>query len=570
MRALRGHGEGGVSALCRHGATLASGGDEGTVRLWHAGSGEAGLVIRAQHCRVTALRLCPGGMRVAAGGFDRCVRLFATADGTSLGTLSGHNGWVSALAWSYDGSLLLSGSYDGDVRVWAPAPLGAAGGGAVLRGVLRGGGDAPNALLADPGTAAAVARRGSAPEERMVSALLLDPPPPEPRFRAADDCAAAAAGDGAAAGIAPSRRRHRRGGSGSAFGSAGGDGGSPPCSRVYVGTMDGTISLWDLEACEELATSAPCGAGVYALTHCADAAGAGAEPCPFADGGASGADTDMDTTDDDVPLCGSAAPSAAASGLQAQRRPPVRFLAASAHRDGSLRGWRVARAVHRRGALRLEAAWALHGAHGDWATQLCCPVIRSPHMLFSGGEDGALHAWRVAAPRAWTRDAHTAFPDGFRAAIRAFLLVLNRLSVGDADDDGEDIAALATPSAAAMDIDAQPAAVPRRSGRASRDAVAASPASPVACTPARRRPMRASRGGVAGGSASVTPTQASPPPSAALLPQRPPRMGPLRVHGATRDALVDLIAAALAQLVYPDGSWRGPPAVRWRHALTLR
>lgn len=122
-----GRHSGRVSALAFHMGRnwLASGSEDGEVRVWDVTTGKLLHRLKSQVSTIIAMEFSPDGSRLVAGSLDRSVCLWDTASGTPHLSLTHPQYTYSALSWSRDGNRLAVGA-GRDLEIWSAAPWRAA------------------------------------------------------------------------------------------------------------------------------------------------------------------------------------------------------------------------------------------------------------------------------------------------------------------------------------------------------------------------------------------------------------------------------------------------------------
>lgn len=94
---------------------LATGGTDGTVRLWDAASGEAIAILTGHRSKVLCCDWSNSCDRLASSGSDGTAFVWDVQGNPTA--LIGHTGMINDCAWSNDGRLATAGA-DGTVQVW--------------------------------------------------------------------------------------------------------------------------------------------------------------------------------------------------------------------------------------------------------------------------------------------------------------------------------------------------------------------------------------------------------------------------------------------------------------------
>lgn len=105
-------------AFSKDGRYLASGHDNGTIRIWDLQKGELVRSYEAHQRAVSALAFSPGGNLLASSGEEKVIRLWDVASGNMQDAMMCHNDRIPALLWHPKLPRLISAGWDTTARVW--------------------------------------------------------------------------------------------------------------------------------------------------------------------------------------------------------------------------------------------------------------------------------------------------------------------------------------------------------------------------------------------------------------------------------------------------------------------
>jgi WD40 repeat protein len=74
--------------------------------------------LKGHSASVNSVAYSPDGKTVASGGGDGTIKLWETATGKEHATLQGHTHYATSVAYGPDGKTLASGSDDKTIKLW--------------------------------------------------------------------------------------------------------------------------------------------------------------------------------------------------------------------------------------------------------------------------------------------------------------------------------------------------------------------------------------------------------------------------------------------------------------------
>ena len=103
-------------AFTPNGKMLASGGDDGTIRIWDVSTGTQLFNLPSGKTRVLAFSA--NGKILATTNSQFMIHLWDIDNSRQMSTIQGNNGFVEVLAFSPDSKILASGGRDGKIHLW--------------------------------------------------------------------------------------------------------------------------------------------------------------------------------------------------------------------------------------------------------------------------------------------------------------------------------------------------------------------------------------------------------------------------------------------------------------------
>ncbi|WP_225885327.1 NB-ARC domain-containing protein [Leptolyngbya sp. KIOST-1] len=101
-----------------NGQWLATGSNDTTIRLWQVSTGQCHKTFTGHSVRVSSVIFSPNGQWMATSSDDATIRLWEVSTGQCHRTFTGHTNSVRSVVFSPDGQWLATGSDDATIRLW--------------------------------------------------------------------------------------------------------------------------------------------------------------------------------------------------------------------------------------------------------------------------------------------------------------------------------------------------------------------------------------------------------------------------------------------------------------------
>lgn len=105
-------------AVKSDGSILASASDDQTITLWNLNSGESLRSLKGHTSYLNEVAISPDGRFLISSSADQSVRLWNLATGEEIRIFTGHMSYVNAVVFSPDGQLIATASADQTIRLW--------------------------------------------------------------------------------------------------------------------------------------------------------------------------------------------------------------------------------------------------------------------------------------------------------------------------------------------------------------------------------------------------------------------------------------------------------------------